>query len=292
MENDTVTNPVEEQEVATEQVIEQEPVQDEIEGDTSDDENQEPDLIEVDYDGNRYKVPKALEKAIMQERDYTQSKQSLAEERRSFEENLRVERETFQREAQVQEALIEDVTADRAIQGRLDYLRSVNTDTLTPEQAQQYWNEFNMLRASKEDVSGRIKSRKAELAAERERSDANTLRQAIAALEKPDENLGWSGKYDEPTRARLTKVAKTLGVTDQQIAAIRDPITIKALNLASIGLEVLNKQRTALKTVKPEAKPLPTVSGTRARGSVDPDKMSTEQWMKYERSRVAKSQRG
>ena len=286
MEIDTPTNLAETPEVETETVVDAP----ELEAAEQEDEN--PDALlgddseEVDYEGNRYKIPKALVPALMKNQDYTQKTQALAEERRAFEETYRAERETFQRETEVQQALIDDVSQDRAIEGRLQYLKTVNPNTLDPQQAQQYWNEFNMLRASKDEVTNRIESRKAELAAERERSDANTLRQAINALKQPDESLGWSGNYDEPTRVRLTNVAKELGVTDQQIAAIRDPITIKALNLASIGLETLKKQRAALKTTKPEAKPVPQVGASRTKGVVDPDKMSADEWAKWRNKQV------
>ena len=83
-------------------------------------------------------------------------------------------------------------------------------------------------------------------------------------------------------------MAKTLGVTDQQIAAIRDPITIKALNLAAIGLETLNKQRAALRAPKVEAKPVPQVGASRTKAVVDLDRQPIDKWMQIRNSQTAK----
>lgn len=43
------------------------------------------DLFEIEVDGETFALPKKLEKAVLQERDYTQKTQSLAEQRKQFE---------------------------------------------------------------------------------------------------------------------------------------------------------------------------------------------------------------
>jgi hypothetical protein len=43
------------------------------------------ELFEIEVDGEKFALPKKLEKAVLQERDYTQKSQSLAEQRRAFE---------------------------------------------------------------------------------------------------------------------------------------------------------------------------------------------------------------
>jgi hypothetical protein len=45
----------------------------------------EEDTFEVDVEGERYRLPKKLEKGFMQEKDYTQKSQTLAEQRRAVE---------------------------------------------------------------------------------------------------------------------------------------------------------------------------------------------------------------
>src|SRR5688572_8403308 len=43
------------------------------------------ETFEFEIDGQKYALPKALEKAVMQERDYTQKSQVIADQRRTFE---------------------------------------------------------------------------------------------------------------------------------------------------------------------------------------------------------------
>lgn len=70
----------------TQQEPDQEAAGDESSGAEADGTQQESDDVEVEYDGNRYRVPKPLEKAILQERDYTQKAQQVAEQRRLVEQ--------------------------------------------------------------------------------------------------------------------------------------------------------------------------------------------------------------
>src|SRR5690349_14326658 len=43
------------------------------------------ETFEVEIDGEKFQLPKKLEKAVMQERDYTQKSQAVAEQRRQIE---------------------------------------------------------------------------------------------------------------------------------------------------------------------------------------------------------------
>ena len=43
------------------------------------------EFAEVEYDGARYQVPKALEKAFLQQKDYTQKTQKIAEQAKEWE---------------------------------------------------------------------------------------------------------------------------------------------------------------------------------------------------------------
>lgn len=60
--------------------------------DSNDDDYQQPqadddELEEVDYEGKKYQLPKHLSKALLRNADYTQKTQSLAEQRKAFEQH-------------------------------------------------------------------------------------------------------------------------------------------------------------------------------------------------------------
>ena len=291
MEINDVTAPVEEQEVATEEVIEPDEVI-ESESDNADDE-QDPDLDEIDFEGSRYKVPKALVPAFMKNQDYTQKTQTLAEERREFEEAVNSNREAFEQEQQLASDLVAENAGSHALQARLEYMKTINPNMLSPEEAQRYWNEHNMLRAASEETATRIEQRKAELTELRERDDATAILQVKKALQQPDERLGWPGGYDDATDVRLGGVAKELGLSPQDVKTlIRNPAFPKALNLISIGLETLKKQRAILKTpARPDAKPVPQVGASRVKGVVNMDNLSADEWRVARNKQIAARKR-
>ena len=47
-------------------------------------EQTEPETFEFEYEGTKHTLPKQLEKALMQERDYTQKSQQLAERNKDY----------------------------------------------------------------------------------------------------------------------------------------------------------------------------------------------------------------
>jgi hypothetical protein len=294
MEIESVTNPVEapaEAEVATEEstTAESEALEtdltDEVEG-----EGQEDEFEEVEINGNRYKVPKEIAPAIMKNADYTQKTQTLAEERRQWEMHLASERERIQREAEVSEAIQDDIAQYRAVEARLKSLQNVNAYALPPADQQRYILELNQLQMARGELGGRINSRKSELEAEREHHIATAISQAVETLNKPDERLGWPGKYDETMRTSLTGFARELGFTDAEVSRETRPHAVKLLHLAKIGLETLKKQQAASRPAKTEAKPVPQVGQSRATAITNPDRLSMDEWVKYERKRMAKAQ--
>jgi hypothetical protein len=294
MEIETTTNPVASEVEATE--VEQEEPSLEAEaandGNEPDSQADEPEFEELEVDGKLYKVPKEIAPHVMKNADYTQKTQALAEQRRQWEENLAQERETIQRETEIFESLKTQEAQRIAIEGRIEALRGVNINSLPPQDQLRYNNELMQLQWAHGDIARAIEQQRGELSSERERQAANAWNKTVQTLNQPDERLGWSGKFDEATQVRLVKIAQEeLGVPQHRLqATFNDPIAVKALNLVAIGLETLKKQKTALsaKPKQAEAKPVPTVSGAKAKGAVDPDKLSPAEWVKWREKSLAR----
>jgi len=294
MDTDTTTNPVADETEAQE--VEQEEPSLEAEaandGDEPDSQADEPEFEELEVDGKLYKVPKEIAPHVMKNADYTQKTQALAEQRRQWEESLAQERETIQRESEIFESLKSQEAQRIAIEGRIEALRSVNINALPQQDQLRYNNELMQLQWAHGDISRAIERQKGELSSERERQVANAWEKTVQSLSQPDERLGWSGKFDEPTQARLADIAmKELGLPQHRLqATFMDPIAVKGLNLVAIGLETLKKQKAALsaKPRQPEARPVPTVSGAKAKSNVDPEKLSPTEWVKWREKQLAR----
>jgi hypothetical protein len=251
----------------------------------------ESDLEELDYNGNRYKVPKELApliaKADSMQADYTRKTQEAAEMRRAAEARFA----EVQNEAEINHEMINEISQLNSVTSRLSQYQSVNWQqwqAQDPQAAQAGMAEMMQLQNAHNELRGNVDSRRAEIAANRERQSATVISQAIEALSKPDPDKGWSGKFDAATKDTLTKFGKDLGYTDEELAGTNHPLMIKTLNLARIGYESLKKQRGSIAPPKTVANPVPTLGASRSSPSVDPEKMTQAQYNKWRADKSSK----
>lgn len=261
----------------------------------SEQDNAEPLDEEIEYGGNKYKVPKELApiiaKAESLQADYTKKTMDLAEERRS----VAAEYERVRNEAQMNHEIIQDLSQLRAVETELSQYQNVNWQqwqAADEKAAAAGMARMMQLQNSYGQLRGQVEARKSEITANVAQRTATQISQAIEALGKPDPDKGWDGKFDDAKRGTLTKFGKDLGYTDEELAGTSHPLMIKTLNLARIGYESLKKQRTAAAPQKTEAKPVPQIGAGKTRSTVDPDKLPMEQWVKYERERMKKAGTG
>lgn len=291
MENtDLSTNPeiVEDTPEQSQEVETPNDTPDEIDGDEQPEgQATEPETEEVEFNGNTYRVPKEIAPALMMQADYTRKTQEVAEIRKAVE----AQRADIQREAEINQAMIDDIAQARAVEARLQALQRVNWNEVPVEDQQRLLIEQMQLRQAKEDLGQRINGRRTEIETMREREAATALSQAIEVLNKPKPEIGWTGKFDAPARDTLTKFGLEIGYTNEELANTTHPLMIQTLNLARIGYEALKKQRTA--TAKPaavEAKPVPEVSAARSAQPIRglDDRLSTDEWLKRRNEQLRK----
>lgn len=288
MENDA-TNPNElatpvDEEVANEQVA----IDDELEAgdETAEGEEQEPEFAEIEYDGELFKVPKKLEKAILQEKDYTEKTQTAAEKSRALalrEQEFEIEQELYNetREDNMQLALMES---------RMKQFQRVNWSAYQanePQEAQAAWMDYQQTKDHVEQLKGKIDGFKQQALDKRGQAHAQSLQQAVKDLQRPDPRYGWHGKFTDEVKQKLaTRASTELGWSDARISAIRTAEQIKELHAQLVGIDAIKAQRKALQPKKADASPVPTVGGTRGRVTVNPDDMSTADWMKWDDARM------
>lgn len=297
MDTTDTTNPVAEAPEAEAPEVETETSEDELSADASyesDDEGDEApeEEEELDIDGNPLKVPKTLAEKLkarmMMQADYTQKTQTLAEQRKEFES----QRQAMQWEAQTNEALAEETAQLYNVRQRLEQFQNVNWAALAQQDLQQHavmQAEYTQLRDYHDRLNGHVEGRRSELNNQREQATAITLERAVQHLNTPKPDIGWDGKFDADKRTSLTKFGMDLGFTNEELSNTSHPLMIQTLNLARIGYETLRKQNATLKQARPEAKPVPTVTSGKTRtGPSNPDKLSTDEWVKWRESSLAK----
>jgi hypothetical protein len=292
IETTLVTDPVTE----VSATLEQDPVvadesnledQDDAEAD-----GEEPEFEEVEYLGNKYKVPKdlapVLQKAENLEAGVTRRFQEAAELRKATE----AEREQVQQEAQVNHEIIEHVAQLRWVESRLAQFQNVNwmqwqaQDATAASAASA---EFMQLQAAQKNLRGEVDSRKADIEARNEQRAATMISQAIETLSKPDPEYGWDGKFNAEKQKEISDYLAGQGLSAQEIAGINHPVAVKTAWAAAQYKKLLSKQKAAATPAKTVANPVPQVNTGKTRSSVNPDKLPMDQWVKYERERMKKA---
>ena len=270
------------------------PAADESNLEIQDDAGTEPaeDLEEVDFGGTKYKVPKELvpiiAKAENLEAGVTRRFQEASELRKAAEAQIA----EIGKERQINSEITKELSQLEAVDSRLAQFQNVNWpqwQAQNQQAANAAMGEFLQLQTAQQQLMRNVETRKAEVSAIMEQRAATHISQAIEALNKPDPEKGWAGKFDVTTRDSLTKFGKEIGYSDSELANTTHPLMIKTLNLAKIGYEALKKQRASVSALKTQAAPVPQVSSGKSKSTVDPDKLSDAEWMKWRTAQVRKN---
>lgn len=173
----------------------------------------EPDEAEVEYDGERYRVPKKLEKAIMQERDYTQKSQEVAEQRRLLEQSQQAMK-IANIEQDFTQATAVEFQQLQALDAYIQNLNSQQFASMTTDEKMDALLNIQQAERHREAVKASIESKRTE--------HKGKLDQAIAeAKDKAREVLSKQIPGFKPeTLGEVRDYAKRLGFTDVAMDSI------------------------------------------------------------------------
>lgn len=248
------------------------------------------ELEEVELDGEKLSVPKRLKlkDKILLQADYTRKTQELADQRKTLEKQLG---ETISQERARLEHERSLVTQQEDFAAARAQLRAY--DAYTPEQwqqaaaenpagAQQEWMRYQALKDKAQRLHHELSQAEQRRAFEAQQSAAKRIEQAEADIRA--EIKDWS-----PTRQKeLREFAKSLGASDDDLQGVSAAWMVKALHKAAL-YDRYAKQATK-PAPPPQATPVRTIAG-QAKGSVNPDKLSIDEWMKREDARERERRR-
>lgn len=212
--------------------------------------------VDFELDGQVFKVPDALKDGYYRNKDYTQGKQAIAEERKA----LISKQEEVVKLTQITEQEI-DLRVDlTGMASRLTQYEQVDWETLENEdfvRAQSEWRKFQQLKENFNEKRGNLHN----LQVERSQIAERDIATRIAETGKfAYENLpGMSQALDN----KITDFAiKDLGYNPDTLKKSYTPQIYRTLYLAFLGQQTLNQQQTKAKTpqVKPQTQPLTVVS--------------------------------
>lgn len=224
-------------------------------------ETPEPEVVddseEVDYDGEKYKVPKKLKDAFLRQQDYTVKTQALAEQHREFE----AQQQQFEAARQFQSQYLDAVSEVRAIDRQLAQFQKLDFNALAdadPVQAMKLDKQMRELQQQRAQQVQSIEQAQARNQYESSQATARQLEAAKAQLAREIKGFG----TPEVTKA-LTDVGRELGYKPEELAQVKDPRAIKLLYEAYQFRQLVAKQK-ATPPASEAIKPITRVSGASA----------------------------
>lgn len=242
----------------------------------------DPDDEEIDYEGEKFKVPKKLKDAFLRQQDYTQKTQTVAEERKAVE----AERESIKQQAQANQQYLAEVAEAVALNKQVEQLQKINWQELIetdPVQAMKLDRQMREAAAMRDQLAQSITQRQQQQALQTQQEAAKRMQEAEATLSREIPN--WSSPE---TKQKLWKAGEALGIPKETLATVQELWIVRALNKAAQYDQLIAKQTTK---PKPEAqeKPVTRIAATKAVATKDPDKMSTEDWLKWRNSQIKRN---
>lgn len=231
---------------------------------------------EIEHEGKKFKLPKALKPLLMFQQDYTRKTQEVAETRRTLE----TERTSLVQQVEAEKANIQDVARLVNIDGQLEQFKAVNWQELErddPLQAQSLWRQFQQLKDTRQEVAGQLSQKMQQRSLAAQQETAKRVQEAHATLSR--DIKGWGPEL----AAKVTEFGRNVGFSDEELSATTDPRVVKTLHLAMLGQQLMNKQMAGARPAagqQPAAKPAPTVGGA-ARAAKDPGRMSMSEYAKW-----------
>ena len=177
----------------------------------------ESDDAEVEYDGTKYRVPKPLEKAILQEKDYTQKTQKLAEERRQL-DYAQKSLETARIKREFDESVGPDLNRLQQMDDYLDHMTKVNLEGMASEELVKHSITLNQVERQRNALQKSIDEKRGQYGQRAQEAIQNLKAMAHDVLAKQI-----SG-FTTETVKELREHAKTLGYTEADFDMIElDP---------------------------------------------------------------------
>lgn len=239
----------------------------------------DPDEEEVEYEGEKYKVPAKLKDALLRQSDYTRKTQEVAEIRRQAE----AEKQQIAQEREFIQHNLKDVATVTALDQQIAQYQGVNWDQLMesePVQAMKLERQLRNLQSQREQAAAAVTQRQAHFVQVQQQEAARQLQEGQRVLQR--EIPGWN----ESLARELVDYGLKRGYEPEVLQNIRNPQFVIDLHNSYQFTKLREKATQKPKVV--QEKPVTRIQATKATATKDPDSMSAEEWAKWRNAQIRK----
>jgi hypothetical protein len=241
------------------------------------------EIEEIEHDGRKYQVPKALKDAFLRQADYTRKTQEVAELRRAVEAERQAVRQTGEAEVAARAQLT-------AIDQQLAYYQRIDWDTWEdqdPFEAQKGWRQYQQLQNSRAQTAGQY----AQVAQQRhlvqQQETARLIEDGRAVLARDIKD--WSPQLAETL---LDHGVRQYGFHRGEIEEFTDPRMVKVLHDAWQYRKLTSRQQQAQRHAAAQgAQPAARVGTSASPPAGLGDSLSVDEWARRRNEQVRKRRR-
>lgn len=240
----------------------------------------EGDDEEIDYDGEKYKVPKKLRDAFLRQQDYTQKTQSVAEQRKQVEARAQqlAQFEQLQRQNIAEYAEVHSLNNQLKTYAGVNWQQLIDSD---PVQAMKLDRQMRELQSRRDQVVASVTQKQQTQQLQMQQETAKRLQEGRAVLER--EIKGWS---PEAAKA-LQAYGQEIGFAPEELANVNDPRSVKLLHKAWQFDQLMKKQATPKAKPAPQEKPVTRIAASKSSVTKDPSKMSDAEFAQWRKRQIA-----
>lgn len=238
---------------------------------------------EIDYEGEKYKVPKVLKEAFLRQQDYTQKTQSLAEQRRAVE----ARQAEIQQEEQIRIQNFAEYSEAYSLDAQLKQFSQVNWADLIdsdPVQAMKLDRQMREIQQRRDQLLGSITEKQQQQALRKQQDIAKLTQEGRTVLER--DIKGWSPEVAQ----QLSNYGQEAGFTAEDMSSVTDPRMVKVLHKAWQFDQLIKKQAVAEKPETQE-KPITRISASKGIAAKNPSAMTDSEFRKWRQSQIAQRNR-
>jgi hypothetical protein len=246
-------------------------------------EPEEDDSEEIDHNGEKYKIPKALKDAFLMQKDYTQKTQEVAEAKKQMES----QQAQFQQQVQFQQAHLQDFAQLTALEQQIAKYQNVNWQELIdqdPVEAMKLDRQYRSLTDAHQFTMNKLQQAQQHQALEAQQFTAKQIEQGRAAL--ASELKDWSPEVGKEVSTYL-KSYERLGLNDAVLKDINNgvygPLPIIWARKAQLYDQLTSK--AAQKTPAAPPKPVTKV-GAKAQVTKEPSQMTDKEFAAWRAKQI------
>lgn len=241
------------------------------------------DSEEIEFEGERYKVPKKLKSGFLMQADYTRKTQELADLRRGLDSEREAfgnERETFTKSIETERQLVKEIGQLQVFDDTLAEYRKVDWNAwqaTDPDRANAAFREFVTLRDRRDALNSTITQKREEQSRTAQGEFTKRMAEANAHLARDIPN------WNEVSR-KVGEFALATGITPDELRNIATNVNAtKILHKAWLADQLTSTAKSAVTTIptepKIEAKPVTKVSGNGSKSSATVENSDMEDYV-------------